>query len=83
LLAEKPRTADGLAAKTETHAPSLYRVLRTLASAGVFAETADQQFELTPIAALRREVPPNAEAGLHIRLTTGGNPILEHSGRND
>ncbi|MBA2731981.1 MAG: methyltransferase [Acidobacteria bacterium] len=55
LLAEKPQTADELAAQTQTHAPSLYRVLRTLASAGVFAEIADQKFELTPIAALLRK----------------------------
>ena len=60
LLAEKPHTADELAAKTETHAPSLYRVLRTLASAGVFAKTDDQKFELTPIAALLREGAPNS-----------------------
>ena len=59
-LAEKPQTAAELAAKTETHGPSLYRVLRTLASAGVFAETADQKFELTPIAALLRSDVPNS-----------------------
>lgn len=60
LLAEKPHTADELAGKTETHAPSLYRVLRTLASVGVFAETSDQKFELTPVGALLREGAPNS-----------------------
>ncbi|MBA3515140.1 MAG: methyltransferase [Pyrinomonadaceae bacterium] len=60
LLSEKPQTATELAAKTETHAPSLYRVLRTLASAGIFAKTADQKFELTPIAALLRQGTPNS-----------------------
>lgn len=60
LLAEEPQTAAELAAKTETHAPSLYRVLRTLASAGIFAENADEKFELTPIGALLRESAPNS-----------------------
>ncbi len=32
LLAERPQTAEELAVKTETHAPSLFRVLRALAS---------------------------------------------------
>lgn len=60
LLAEKPQTAAELAAKTKAHAPSLYRLLRTLASIGIFAETADRKFELTPIAALLREGAPNS-----------------------
>jgi hypothetical protein len=60
LLAEKPQTADELAAKTETHAPSLYRVLRILASVGIFAKNADQKFELTPIAALLQSNTPNS-----------------------
>ena len=68
LLAEKPQTADELAAKTETHAPSLYRLLRTLASIGIFAETADQKFELTPIAALLREGEPNSMRDLAIMM---------------
>lgn len=60
LLAEKPQTAAELAARTKTHAPSLYRVLRTLASAGIFAEHAEQEFELTPIAALLQSDVPNS-----------------------
>ena len=60
LLVEKPQTAEELAAETETHAPSLYRVLRLLASVGIFSETADQKFELTPIAELLRQDAPNS-----------------------
>jgi hypothetical protein len=48
LLAEGPRTADELAEATGTHAPTLYRLLRALASVGVFAETADAVFVMTP-----------------------------------
>ena len=36
LLADGPKTIAELAAKTKTHAPSLYRLLRPLAAAGVF-----------------------------------------------
>jgi predicted transcriptional regulator len=38
LLADGHRTIAELAARTESHAPTLYRALRTLASLGVFAE---------------------------------------------
>lgn len=36
LLADGPQSVEYLAEKSGTHAPSLYRVLRTLASVGVF-----------------------------------------------
>ena len=49
LLADGAQTLADLAARTKTHAPSLYRVLRTLASVGVFAEQADGRFALTPM----------------------------------
>jgi len=52
LLAERPRTADELAELTGTHAGALYRVLRALASVGVFAEEARHRFALTPPANL-------------------------------
>jgi O-methyltransferase domain len=49
LLADGPKTLAELAARTKTHAPSLYRVLRTLAAVGVFAEQAEGRFALTPM----------------------------------
>jgi hypothetical protein len=49
LLADGPKTVADLANETQTHAPSLYRVLRCLAAAGVFAEQADGRFALTPM----------------------------------
>jgi len=60
LLAEKAQTADELAAETGTHAASLYRVLRTLASVGIFAENSGGKFELTPVAELLRSDVPNS-----------------------
>jgi hypothetical protein len=60
LLAEKPLTVAALAAATGTHERSLYRVLRTLASVGVFRETGERVFELTPLAEPLRSDAPNS-----------------------
>lgn len=49
LLRNGAKTADQLASAASAHADSLYRVLRALASAGVFLETDDHRFALTPI----------------------------------
>ena len=58
LLAKRPQTLSQLAAASETHPPSLYRLLRALASVGFFEETTDGQFILTPMAeCLRSDVP--------------------------
>jgi len=58
LLAGGPRAVDDLAATTKTHPPSLYRVLRLLASEGVFVEIEDGRFELTPRAAALQQGGP-------------------------
>jgi hypothetical protein len=50
LLAGQPLMADELAVRTATHAPSLYRLLRTLSSLGVFHEDGQEKFHLTPLA---------------------------------
>jgi hypothetical protein len=58
LLKAAPRSADDLAQATAAHGPSLYRLLRALASMGVFVEGSDQRFSLTPLAdCLRSDVP--------------------------
>lgn len=51
-LKDGPRYSDELARATGVHAPSLYRLLRALASVGVFVEVEDRRFALTPLAAL-------------------------------
>lgn len=62
-LAEGPRTAEELAQSTATHAPSLYRVLRTLASLGAFTEDSAHRFSLTPLGeALKIGAPGSARA---------------------
>jgi len=50
LLVEGPRTAEELAEQTNSHGGGLYRVLRALASIGIFSEDAQCRFSLTPIA---------------------------------
>jgi hypothetical protein len=58
LLRDGAKTSDELAAMTETNASSLYRLLRALASVGIFAETEAGRFELTPMGnCLRSDVP--------------------------
>jgi hypothetical protein len=55
MLAEDTKTIEELAQLSNTHAPSLYRMMRALASVGIFSETEEKQFELTPMAELLRE----------------------------
>lgn len=50
LLEAKPQTIANLAEQTNMNAGALYRVLRALASVGVFRETEPQTFALTPLA---------------------------------
>ena len=62
-LGEGSRTAEELALRTATHAPTLYRVLRTLSSVGFFTEDTDHRFSLRPLgAALRSGSAPHATA---------------------
>ena len=64
-LAERPMTADELAAATGAHALSLYRVMRMLAARGIFAEDGAGRIHLTPAAAILRS---DAEGSVHNRL---------------
>jgi uncharacterized glyoxalase superfamily protein PhnB/SAM-dependent methyltransferase len=58
LLAQGPQHYGELARVTGTHAQSLRRVMRLLASAGVFAEQEDGSLALAPIGeCLRKDVP--------------------------
>lgn len=63
LIKDGARTAAELALSTETHAPSLYRVLRALASVGMFVEDENGRFHSTPLAAtLQSDVPGSMRA---------------------
>ncbi|HEU0169745.1 MAG TPA: methyltransferase [Chloroflexota bacterium] len=58
LLRAGPRSAEDLATATSTHEGALYRLLRALASVGVFREEAGRRFALTPLGdCLRSDAP--------------------------
>jgi hypothetical protein len=63
LLKDGPRSAEELAQSLGVHARSLYRLLRALAGAGVFAEEADRRFRLTPLSELLRSDAPESLRG--------------------
>lgn len=56
-LAEGPAHVDELARRTGAHAPSLYRLLRALASAGIFAEGPSHVFQNTTLSELTVDSP--------------------------
>jgi len=60
LLTDGPRTADELAERTHAHGGALYRVLRALASIGIFTEDAERRFSLTPVAECLRSDRPDS-----------------------
>lgn len=58
LLKDGARDAATMATAVGAHPSALYRMLRALASLGIFAETSDGRFELTPVAeTLRSDTP--------------------------
>ncbi len=57
-LAQGAGTVEALAERTGAHLPSLRRLLRALASVGVFAEASEGRFANTPLSeVLRTEIP--------------------------
>jgi hypothetical protein len=63
----QPQPVEYLASASKTHAPSLYRTLRFLASHGLFQETENRHFAHTPLsAALRTDAPGSYRAGAQL-----------------
>jgi hypothetical protein len=63
LLKDGPKTVAELASATGTNPDALYRLLRALASLGVFAEGEPRRFSLTPLAEpLQSDVPGSKRA---------------------
>ncbi len=60
ILKDGPQPVEALAATTGANADALFRVLRALASLGVFAEDAEGRFALTPLATLLQHDHPYA-----------------------
>jgi ubiquinone/menaquinone biosynthesis C-methylase UbiE len=68
LLKEGPGSVEDLARETGTHQKSLYRLLRALASIGVFVEMPGEQFTLTPAADLLRSDVSDSQRNLAILM---------------
>lgn len=63
LVATGPKTVPDLAAETSTDERSLYRLLRSLSSVGVFTETGEHTFGNTPMSeTLRADSPTSLRA---------------------
>jgi hypothetical protein len=74
-LAKQPKTAEELAQATGAAAPSLHRLIRTLASLGLFTEDSEHRFTLTRLGeALQTGTPGSARASV---LTLAGEIFTE------
>src|SRR4029078_7333234 len=64
-LAFGPKSARELAGFMQAHAPSLHRLMRTLASLGILTERPEQRFALTTLGeALRTTAPGSARSAI-------------------
>lgn len=61
LLAHCAMTSDELATATDTHAPSLRRLMRALVALGVFRESENDRFSLAPSGELLRSKIPGSQ----------------------
>lgn len=64
LLQDGARSVESLAEETGSNADALYRLLRALASVGVFAEGEPRHFSLTPLAEPLRSNDPHSQRAL-------------------
>lgn len=66
-IASGSHDVESIAVATDTHAPTLYRLLRALAAAGVLHERDDQTFELSPAGArLQSDAPGSVRAWVEL-----------------
>jgi hypothetical protein len=68
-LADSPKTAEELAKSTTTNVQSLYRLMRTLASLGLFTEDAAQRFSLRPLGEALKSGASGSIRGAVLTLT--------------
>lgn len=74
LVTTGAKTSDELAAATGTNAAALYRLLRALASIGIFAEDEQGRFGLTPLAQPLQKDAPNS---MYAAALYHGDPIFQ------
>ena len=73
ILEDGPCSVESLADKTGTHSNALYRVLRALASVGIFVQEQDGRFSLTPSAGLLRSNIPGSQRSFGRTAALGQN----------
>lgn len=85
LLAGGPMTAAHLAQATQTHEPSLYRVLRLLASLGVLTEHDHHSFSLTVLGERLRADVPASMRSMALTMDAAGHTAVRahHRDRQD
>ncbi|SIO58037.1 Dimerisation domain-containing protein [Singulisphaera sp. GP187] len=67
-LKDGPKGVEELAQTTGTHARSLYRLLRALASVGIFSEDGAGRFQLTPLAETLRSDEPSSQWAMAVMM---------------
>ena len=78
LLADGARTSDDLAEATQTHAGTLYRLLRALASVGILREEEGRLFALAELGKPLRSDAPDSVAAIAVFF---GRPTSARRGR--
>jgi hypothetical protein len=78
-LTSGPKSAAELAGPMQVHAPSLHRLMRTLASLGLLTEGTEQRFALTDLgAALRTGAPGSARPTVLMFASSWSQSSLDH-----
>jgi SAM-dependent methyltransferase len=75
-LGAGPKSAVELAGPMRLHAPSLHRLMRTLASLGILTEREEQRFDLTPLGAALKTGASNSARST---LLTFGSPWMQRA----
>lgn len=78
LIAREPMTAEQLAAATQTHPRMLFRLLRYLASVGIFKADGNNRFSLTPMASLLQSDTENSMRSMARIMGIAGPPSVNH-----
>jgi hypothetical protein len=71
IVATTPASNSELAAATKSHAPSLARLLKFLASVGIFSEDAAGKYQQTPLSDVLRTDHPQSMRGTAIAFGSG------------
>jgi hypothetical protein len=77
LLAEGPQTSTELAKTAGLHEPSLYRLLRSLASFGVFEEESPRRFVLNPLGSALKAGDPSGARDMVMNTTWLSRAVAE------